>query len=167
MHALDILSGAIPTNFLNLLENKHPIKMQGTGKIIGKLMAGNLTIITTLLGTPYLPDLQGAILLVEDINEPAHRVDRLFFHLRNSGVYDQISALIVGDFGFSDDPYATSFLNTSVLESTRGFDFPIILNIPYGHGEDRLTLPVGAEMILDSDNMSLTLSPNMIRALSA
>jgi muramoyltetrapeptide carboxypeptidase len=132
-------------------------------KAVGRLLPGNLTMIATLLGTPYCPDLRGAILLVEDVNEPAHRVDRLLFHLRNAGVLGQIEALLVGDL--SGEGNGESAVH-SLLDATRGETYPMAMNLPYSHGPERMTLPVGGLVEFCSDSMSLSLLESVTRATS-
>lgn len=136
----------------------------GATEIIAPALPGNLTMITTLLGTPWLPDLRGAMLFIEDVAEPPYRVDRLLFHLRNAGGLQNLAALVVGDFGWDpSDDKSRAQLRQSVLDATLGTNYPIILNFPYGHGRDRVTLPVGGvlRMRLDATTpeLSVAVSP--------
>jgi muramoyltetrapeptide carboxypeptidase len=114
-------------------------------------------MITTLLGTPYLPDLAGAVLLVEDVNEPPHRVDRLLFHLRNAGALDQVAALLAGELEFGEEDELKGSVTRSLLDAVRGREIPLALGLPYGHGPERMTLPVGALVEWDAEHATLTL----------
>ena len=156
--ALQMLMGKSGQNLFAGFNLSSAKVLRGRGKVTGKLFPGNLTMITTLPGTPYLPDLRNAILFIEDVGEPPYRVDRMLFHLRNAGMLTNLSALLVGDFQMKDDPVAFNYLKTSLLEATRGMDFPILLNLPYGHGAERMTLPVGIEVTVDLDHISLSLN---------
>jgi muramoyltetrapeptide carboxypeptidase len=131
--------------------------LRGPGKVSGILMPGNLSMATTLLGTPFMPDLRDTILLIEDVNEPPHRVDRMLFHLRNAGVLQKLRGLLIGDFGTELDPLRNDALRTSLLDATEGTNYPIICGLPFGHGPERMTLPVGAPVMLDLDRMQFTM----------
>lgn len=157
--AFDLLAGEAADNWLKCFqESKVEILRGGASEIIAPLLAGNLTMITTLLGTPFMPDPRGAVLLIEDIGEAPYRVDRLLFHLRNAGVLRNLAALIVGDFGWDeDDAEARTQLHQSLLDSTKGTRYPILTGFPYGHGATRMTLPIGApvRLSLERSNFSL------------
>ncbi len=164
--ALQMLSGAAPENWLDcFLDSNLELLRSGAREIIAPLMPGNLTMMTTLLGTPWMPDLRGVILVIEDIAEPPYRVDRLLFHLRNAGVLQNLAALVVGDFGWSGEEAQNNneLLNQSLLDATHGTSYPIITGFPYGHGATRMTLPVGSPMRLriarDQFALSYAISP--------
>jgi muramoyltetrapeptide carboxypeptidase len=154
--AFAVLAGPADTDLLGDLPRENIRVLRGAGRLTGPLFPGNLTLITTLLGTPYLPDLTGAILMIEDVGEPPYRIDRLLFHLRNAGIFHRISALLVGDFGSTDDS-EHEMLESSLWDATRGFTFPLVVGFPYGHGAERMTLPVGApvELMLNPSCLSL------------
>lgn len=161
--AWDVLSG----NAGNLLEyfpnHNLDIVRGGVSQIIAPALPGNLTMIATLLGTPWMPDLRGVMLIIEDIAKPPYRVDRLLFHLRNAGCLQNLAALIVGDFGWDEsDDSAHSQLRKSVLDATQGTSYPVLFNFPYGHGRDRAMLPVGAPLSLRLDHspaLTIAVSP--------
>jgi len=164
--ALQMLSGAAPENWLNSFPNSNPeLLRSGAREIIAPLMPGNLTMMATLLGTSWMPDLRGVILVIEDIAEPPYRVDRLLFHLRNAGILQNLAALVVGDFGWSGEEAKNNYelLNQSLLDATRGTSYPIITGFPYGHGATRMTLPVGSPVRLsiarDQFALSYAISP--------
>jgi muramoyltetrapeptide carboxypeptidase len=77
-----------------------PAKLRslGQGRVGGTIVGGNLTMIDQLVGTPYLPDLSGCILLLEDVNEAPYRIDRMLTHLRNAGVLDRVAGIVLGSF---------------------------------------------------------------------
>jgi muramoyltetrapeptide carboxypeptidase len=129
------------------------LRAGASATVVAPLLVGNLTMIATLLGTPHLPDLTNAILLVEDINEPPHRVDRLFWHLRNAGLLNSLAALLIGDFGDGSAEIDTAQIERSVLDAASGAHYPILSDIPFGHGADRMTLPVGGTVKLDTQSM--------------
>ncbi len=120
-------------------------------------MPGNLSMIATLLGTPFMPDLKGAVLMIEDVNEPPHRVDRMLFHLRNAGVLQSLNGLFIGDFGTDTDPLRAESLRMSLLDATRGTNYPVIAGFPFGHGPERMTLPVGVPVGFDLRRSEFTM----------
>lgn len=158
--ALDLLSDCPPENWLSAFSAAElEIVRGGASEIFAPLLPGNLTMIATLIGTPYMPDLRGSILVIEDVAEPPYRVDRLLFHLRNAGLLQNLAALLVGDFGWEqDDQVSRERLSESVLDATLGTSYPIIFGIPYGHGAERLTLPVGSPVRLSLKPSAISLS---------
>jgi muramoyltetrapeptide carboxypeptidase len=131
-----------------------PVNVVKHGEAKGVLLPGCLTLICNLLGTPYLPELNGAILVIEDIGEAPFRIDRMLVHLKNAGVFDQIGALIVGQFLKSDaktKAISQSELHQRLSEILDDFPGPIITGFPYGHGTHRLTLPIGLDALISTD----------------
>lgn len=159
--ALNLLSGASYKNWLASFPQVEPqVLRTGAREIIAPMLPGNLTMISSLLGTRWMPDLRGVILVIEDVSEPPYRVDRLIFHLRNAGVLQNLAALVVGDFGWSGDEAEGNYelLRQSVLAGTIGTSYPILTNFPYGHGAVRMTLPVGTPMRLTIQSNTIGLS---------
>src|SRR5271167_3818570 len=86
-----------------MLEGGLPPPLSGATPLVagvaeGPLLGGNLTVLTSLLGTPWLPDMRGAVLLLEDDGEQPYRLDRLWTHLRNAGVLAGLAGIALGDF---------------------------------------------------------------------
>lgn len=161
----EMLSGIAPDDWIERFPGVvWEVVRTGAREITAPLLPGNLTMITTLLGTPFMPNLRGCILAIEDIAEQAYRVDRLLFHLRNAGVLQHLAGLLVGDFGWgSEDTDSAASLRKSVLDATSGTTYPIVFGLPYGHGPERLTLPVGSPVRLSllesSVRLGFALSP--------
>ncbi|NCC21659.1 MAG: LD-carboxypeptidase [Alphaproteobacteria bacterium] len=125
-----------------------------TGEARGRLIGGNLAVFQYLVGTPFLPDLGGAILFLEDCNEELSRIDRMFLHLRWSGALQRISGLMLGSFEPVRDtgrPFGFT-LQDIVEEHTRGLDIPIVMNAPFGHAKRLFPLPVGGVACLIAAN---------------
>lgn len=123
------------------------------GSASGPLWGGNLTLVNERLGTAEQIDTQGAILLLEDIDEKLYAFDRLMLHLRNSGSLEGIKGLIIGEMlemGDSKVPFGKD-TDEIVLDVCAGFDFPIISNFPCGHGEYQATLPISHEVEIHAD----------------
>jgi muramoyltetrapeptide carboxypeptidase len=162
--AFSVLAGA-ESDLLHGFSRDSLRVLRGTGRWSAPLLPGNLTMITTLLGTPYLPDLSGRFLLIEDVNEPLYRVDRMLFHLRNAGMLQHLAGLITGDLGAANEAERQA-LDESLLDATRGTDYPIVTGLPHGHGPERMTLPVGAVVDLNVDALTLAWTPSLSLDLS-
>lgn len=137
-------------NLFEILPDRFEL-LKGQGEIEGVLLPGNLAMITTLCGTPYLPNMKDAILFIEDISESPYRFDRMLFQLRNAGILRQLSGLIVGDFGWDGSDGEFELQRQCLLDVTQGYDFPVMINLPYGHGRERLTLPIGGQVVARFD----------------
>ncbi len=143
--------------------SKEDFKVLHGGRCEGVLLPGNLTLISSLLGTPFLPDLTGAILVLEEVGEARYRLDRLLFHLRNAGVFERIGGLVIGDLTHGAPiEEGMPAVEQLVREATEGFTFPIVCGIPYGHGPLRATLPVGANVRLDSEQREIFLLDSVV-----
>ena len=119
----------------------------------GLLWGGNLAVLCSLLGTPYMPSIEGGILYVEDVGEPPFRIERLLYQLHLSGVLARQQAVLIGDFSRCrpaeyDNGYtlAEAF---SQLERIAGV--PIVHGLKFGHEPDKFTLPLGAQARLEAD----------------
>jgi muramoyltetrapeptide carboxypeptidase len=121
-------------------------KVLKEGTAAGRIFAGNLSTLMLLAGTPYFPDLTGAILCVEEeVDETQARIDRFFIQLRHLGVYDKIAGLLIGRFHSSVFAEASgpNTLEEIVRVATRGYDFPIAYNADFGHYDPMFVLPNG------------------------
>jgi muramoyltetrapeptide carboxypeptidase len=130
----------------------HPIVGLRSGVAEGRLVAGNLTLLAALVGTRYLPKMDGAILLVEEIGEEAYRVDRLLSQLYNAGILGRIAGLAFGAFTdagpkrVSVDPLPVEEVFSEYVERA---GVPAIGGLLYGHIPTKLTLPVGVQVRID------------------
>ena len=127
------------------------------GRAHGRLAGGNLALLASLAGTPYAPDLDGAILVLEDIDEAVYRLDRMLVQLRLSGMLAGVRGLVFGAFTncpeASDDGSRT--LDDLIDELAGELRVPCIAGAPFGHIADQWTLPLGAMAELDADARSL------------
>jgi muramoyltetrapeptide carboxypeptidase len=128
------------------------------GQARGTLLGGNLCLIAASLGTRDMPDLTGAILLVEDVQEPPYKVDRMLTHLRRAGALDGVAGVAVGQFTDCADGWDTTVVD--VLTDRLGdLGVPVLGGLPIGHGPHQLTVPVGTSAALDADQGTLTVNP--------
>ncbi|MFA4944550.1 MAG: LD-carboxypeptidase [Lentisphaeria bacterium] len=110
------------------------------GTARGPLLPVNLTVLCSLLGTPHLPDLAGALLALEDVNEPVYRLDRCLTQLRQAGVTPRLAGVLLGDFSGTDEP---AWLEALLAEFAATVNGPVVSGLPWGHCLPQLTLPVG------------------------
>lgn len=115
------------------------------GQFAGRLFGGNLTSIQGLLGTPYEPNWDGAILFWEDIAKPINRLDMMLTHFRDAGVLDRISGMIVGQL-VACEPSEGVDLREMLLDCLSEHEFPVLIDVPFGHTSDKVTLPIGARL---------------------
>jgi muramoyltetrapeptide carboxypeptidase len=128
------------------------------GTATGRLLGGNLSLLVSTLGTYDFPDLTGAILLLEDVDEPPYRVDRMLTQLRRSGVLNRLAGVALGQFVRCTDQWATD-VSDVLDERLRDLGVPVLGGLPIGHGPDQLTVPVGVPAVLDVPAATLTVSP--------
>ena len=123
------------------------------GSAEGRLAGGNLSSLCGLLGTPWQPDFDGAILFLEDAGDELSRYDRMLIQLGNAGAFAQAAAVIVGDISCRNDSGAVPFGFTvaDVLDQHFGaLPCPVVRGAPFGHGLENVTLPIGMTARLDA-----------------
>lgn len=118
------------------------------GRARGRLAGGNLAVLASLLGTPFMPDLRGCLLFIEDVAEDAYKVDRLLGQLRLAGVLSQVSGVLVGSFTEADDPAEV------LRDYLAPLAVPVLSGWPSGHCSPHVALPLGADMVLEVDPAS-------------
>jgi muramoyltetrapeptide carboxypeptidase len=133
----------------------------GAGRATGRLVGGNLSLISALEGTPYAIDCRDAILLIEDVNEAPYRIDRMLAQLKLAGKLDKIRGAVLGQF-------TTEFVREDKLTDDARFDtngvlaqyfkdagIPVLVNYPIGHHDQNATVPLGAQVEIDADACTL------------
>jgi muramoyltetrapeptide carboxypeptidase len=135
------------------------------GKVAGRLMGGNLTVLVNLVGTPYMPSLRGAVLFLEELGEEAYRVDRLLQHLMMSKALAGVRGVIVGQFyvpktarAFPGDRDIDAVLRDHLLP----LNVPVVTGIPAGHGDGKWTLPLGGRASIDTRARLVTFDPRPV-----
>lgn len=130
-----------------------PLSFFNEGTARGRILGGNFALVMSLMGTPYLPDLRGSLLALEDVDEAPHRVDRMFMQLRHAGLLEKIAGLILGRFTdcVPSDPSVPHLTIEQVLqEAVRSVKCPVLTNLQYGHIPKKVTLPFGVQAQLDA-----------------
>lgn len=125
------------------------------GKAAGPLLGGNLTTLCHLVGTPFMPPLQGTILFLEDHNEAPYRLDRLLTHLLMAGALEGVAGVALGAFtGTGAEP---GEVHEVLAHALAPLGVPVLAGLPVGHQPDNFTLPLGVRAVLDSGAGSLSL----------
>lgn len=128
-----------------------PMKPLVQGRARGILMGGNLSLISDMLGTFYIPDFDGKLLFLEDIHERVANVDRMIGQLRHLGVFERIAGLILGDFSESENSYDPSYdMDAYIRDEFGGEKFPVLYGLRAGHCHPTGSLPMGAVCELDT-----------------
>jgi len=137
-----------------------PLRQRHGGRADGRLLGTNLSLLVSSLGTPFSPDYRGALLVLEDVGEQLHRLDRMFTQLRNAGVLRAIRGLVLGSFTncVPSDP-ARPFLaqDQIVDEMLEWFSQPAVEGFAFGHVPAKVTVPLGCLARLDADGGRLFL----------
>ena len=127
----------------------------------GLFWGGNLSVLSSLTGSPYLPDIQGGLLFLEDVGEQPYRLERMLQQLYLAGILQQQKAIFLGDFAMGRivDAYDAGYTLDSVIAQLRSqLRIPVLTGIPFGHIHDKTTLPLGYPARYQSDENGLTLS---------
>jgi len=157
-------------HFLDLVSSSYepgPIDPEGPGLTTlvagdaeGRLLGGNLSLITRLIGTDFLPDMNGAILFLEEIGESPYRVDGLLAHLQLAGILDSLAGIVLG--GFTDaepDEGKPSLSLNEVFDDYFGdLGIPVATGLRYGHFPTKIAVPIGVRANLAASDHSAVLS---------
>jgi len=123
------------------------------GKAVGKLIGGCLSLIAPLIGTPYLPSVDGSIFFVEDIGEEPYRIDRYLVHFRESGLLNRIGGFVFGQMTDcvppSDSTSPTLSLEEVIDDFIKPLGIPALAGLDYGHDNVKYTMPIGVRASLE------------------
>ena len=147
-------------------ENVRPIEWLGSGRATGRLVGGNLSLISALEGTPYAIDCRDAILLIEDLREAPYRVDRMLRQLQLAGKLDTLRGAVLGAFTLNYDrekDQMTDDPRFSVDGVLRQYfadrSIPVLMHFPVGHQTHNATLPLGGVVEIDAYAGTLRVFP--------
>lgn len=138
-------------------QSKYPLKKENIlhpGKAEGRLWGGNLSLFQYLTGD----HIKDGIIFLEDCNEELSRIDRMLCHLRRCGVFQNARALVFGEFTQLQDstkPFGYT-IEDIIKEHTESLNIPILYNMPFGHGKNLYTFPIGQIAMIDTEKLSFT-----------
>jgi muramoyltetrapeptide carboxypeptidase len=161
---LPAMKGMFDFNMGLLAGETQEYPMQGCrilreGTATGHLVGGNLSVFHLMPNTEYAPNTKGGILFIEDLREEVNKIDRMLLQLRRTGVLSEINGIICGSFkelGDNGRPYGFT-LDDLLLEHTSGYDIPIVMDAPFGHGDQLYAMPIGGNAELYAGNAKVTL----------
>lgn len=163
-HLRRLLFRTEPPGALPPPEGEPPPRTLVDGVAEGRLVGGNLAILASLCGTRDAPLTRGRILFLEDVGEPAYRVDRMLLQLRRSGALEGVTGLALGRFTRRDPSEPEEHPVEDVLrEYARAAGVPTVSGLAFGHVPDNHALPVGGRARLDGSDASLTLLEPAVR----
>jgi muramoyltetrapeptide carboxypeptidase len=118
------------------------------------LWGGNLAVLSGLVGTPYLPDVRGGVLFLEDVNEHPYRIERMLTQLLHAGVLARQKAVVLGQFtGYQTVAHDRNFRLATVVAWLRSqIKVPVFTQMPFGHVPTKVLLPVGAKVQMVVEN---------------
>jgi len=130
------------------------------GKADGRLLGGCLSVLVALLGTPYEPVWDGAVLFLEDVREAPYRVDRMLTQLKQAGVFERVAALVFGEMWEcrASDNEAWSVWDV-IRNHVQDYSGPVLGGIPSGHGSNRRVLPLGIRASVEDGTLRFLESP--------
>ena len=125
----------------------------------GELIGGNLTVFSQLVGTPYLPDMRGKLLFMEDINEEPYRIDRMLMQLKLAGILSKVNGIIIGEFRkcIPEEPEKSLTLQQVLMDHLSSLNIPVFYGAKFGHIKDKWTLPIGIKAEMNANIGSLKL----------
>jgi muramoyltetrapeptide carboxypeptidase len=135
------------------------------GRSEGKLVGGNLALITSLLGTDYQPNFKNAILMVEEIGEVPYRIDRMFNQLKLAKIFNQVNGIILGRFVDcyeTDTDKETLTLNEIIEDYLADLKMPILYNFKHGHVKQNMTVPFGLNCKLNSSRKFVEITESAV-----
>jgi len=136
------------------------------GTARGRLVGGNLTVMTAILGSPYLPDWENTILFTEDTHEDYYRIDRMLTQLKLAGVLGKIKGFVFGgcaECGPGDGNYGALTLEEIFADHIKPLGVPAWSGAMIGHGQPQWTLPLGVEAEIDATAGTITLLESPVR----
>ncbi|ECG5096466.1 muramoyltetrapeptide carboxypeptidase [Salmonella enterica] len=151
--------------WLALRKAQFTVEWQGDGPqcdVQGTLWGGNLAMLISLIGTPWMPTIDKGILVLEDVNEHPFRVERMLLQLEYAGILNRQIAIVLGSFsGAAPNEYDAGYSLESVYAFLRSrLSVPLITGLDFGHEQRTVTLPIGANATLKNTRQGtqLTLS---------
>lgn len=150
-------------NALAQTENRVQTITPGTAR--GRLLGGNLTVLTTILGSPYVPPFDGAVLFVEDVGEDLYRIDRMFTQLKLAGILDRIRGFVFGTCAECGpgEGFGSLTLEEILADHITPLKIPAWFGAMVGHQMPQWTIPVGVQAEIDAANGTIRLLAPAVR----
>ena len=148
-----------------LTQTEHRVQTLVPGTARGRLLGGNLTVLTAILGSTYVPSFDGAILFLEDVDENLYRIDRMFTQLKLAGILDRISGFVFGTCAECEpgEGFASLTLEEILADHITPLGVPAWFGAMIGHQTPQWTVPVGIEATIDASRGTIRLAEPAVR----
>jgi muramoyltetrapeptide carboxypeptidase len=135
-----------------LAQRRNRVRTIAPGIARGRMLGGNLTVLTSIVGSPYLPDFRGAILFLEDTDEAPYRVDRMMTQLRLAGLLGRVRGFVFGTCSKCGpgESYGSLTLEEVLDDHVRPLGVPAFEGAMIGHQERQFTVPIGVSVEMDA-----------------
>jgi muramoyltetrapeptide carboxypeptidase len=159
---LRVVADPSPAGALPLPVDHPPVETLVGGTAEGPLAGGNLSLLSTTLGTPYAVDADGVILFIEEVGEHPYRLDRMLSHLKLAGVLDAAAGIAIGRITETPGEDGDALAREVLADRLGGLGIPAAVGFPFGHVDDNWTLPVGVRARLDAGAGTLSLTEGAV-----
>jgi len=148
-----------------LVQTENRVQTIKAGTARGRLLGGNLTVLTAILGSPYVPSFDGAILFLEDVGEDLYRIDRMFTQLKLAGVLDRLRGFVFGTCAECGpgEGFASLTLEEILADHIAPLNIPSWFGAMIGHQTPQWTVPIGVEVEIDAATGTLRLMAPAVR----
>jgi muramoyltetrapeptide carboxypeptidase len=148
-----------------LKHNQHFARTVSSGIATGVAVGGNADTFSRLIGTDYLPELNGAILFLEDVDETAGSLSKIFLHMKLSGVLNSVNGIVLGEFAKSDASKSKNYVYENVIKEYFADGPPCSYGYSFSHGNYTCPIPIGSHVRLDADTGQLEFDFRMSPAI--
>ncbi|MDO4179374.1 MAG: LD-carboxypeptidase [Phascolarctobacterium sp.] len=148
-----LLDGVKSTEAIGKLALPEGSKLQTLvpGEAKGHLIGGNLTTFVSLIGTPYMPETKGAILILEDVGEASYSIDRMMNHLYQAGILKEVNGIVFGEFVNCPTNKGDFTTDEVIAKYAKLAGKPCVKGLPLGHGVNNTFLPIGVQVNLNAN----------------
>lgn len=138
--------------------------MINAGKATGELVGGNLTVLSSLIGSGYLPDWKNKLLFLEEVKEEPYSIDRMLTQLKLSGVLNSISGFVFGKCAkcLAEEPLKSFTFHEVLLQHIKPLGIPAFYGAMIGHIENKLTVPIGIKASMDAEKGTISLDESSV-----
>lgn len=154
---LELMMSDQPWNERPFSINEYMPRTVSPGKASGHVIGGNLDTFCTLIGTPFAPDIEGAIFFIEDVHKDGEQIARLMLHCKLAGIFDKVAGVVVGEF--VDAPKMTGDTVPSiesVIDQYLSDGPPCVYGYSFSHGPYTIPIPIGADCQMNADTGTIS-----------
>jgi muramoyltetrapeptide carboxypeptidase len=153
-----------PFNFPENPSTENAPVIINPGKATGELVGGNLTVLSSLIGSGYLPDWKNKLLFLEEVKEEPYSLDRMLTQLKLSGVLNSISGFVFGKCAkcLAEEPIKSFTFHEVLLQHIQPLGIPAFYGAMIGHIENKLTVPIGIKASMDAEKGTISLNESSV-----